>query len=114
MSSLKVFIVTRIYISASDRKSNGYSDCEVFVHREEACRLFRTWRKDELNIRKETNCEYNILTDDDNKFHCSWDGDREMLVVILSEKIVRYGAEDLKNLFFPNDDSTSSNESRIG
>lgn len=84
-----IFIVTRLYISASDSNSNGHSDCEVFQNRDEASRLFRIWREEELNLRKETGCDYNILTDKNEKFHCSWDSNLEMLIVILTEKVLK-------------------------
>jgi len=84
----KVFIVTRLYISASDYNSNGYYDCEVFLDKEKALQLFKKWRKEELDIRRETECTYEIYTDTEEKFHCSWDIDLEMLIIKMQEKTI--------------------------
>ena len=84
-----IFVVTRIFISASDQDSNGHSDCEVIRNRDEARRLFYTWREEELNLRKEASCDYNIHTDNKEKFHCSWDNDSEMLVLTMAEKVIK-------------------------
>lgn len=84
----KVYIVTRVYISASDCNSNGYSECEVYTEKANARKLFDKWKMEELNQRKETGCYYEIYADNDEKFHCAWDSDLEMLIITLHEKTI--------------------------
>ena len=67
----KIFIVTRTYISASDNSSNNRHDCEAFKTKEKAKQLFDKWRNEELELRQETGCDYEIRTDNEQAFRCS-------------------------------------------
>ncbi|MBO7580322.1 MAG: hypothetical protein J6T38_02225 [Bacteroidaceae bacterium] len=87
--SEKVYLVTRFYISASDYHSNAHSDCEVFSEKDEATNLFRIWREEELELRKETGCAYEIYKDTEEIFNCSWDSDLEMMVLTLQKKEIK-------------------------
>lgn len=81
-----VYIVMRFYISASDCNSNGHTDFEIFYNKEKARKLFREWRDEELEARRETDCAYEIHTNTEHTFHCSWDNELEMLFVKWEEK----------------------------
>ena len=83
----KIYVVSRLYFSATDRNSNGCFDCEVFIDKDAAIKLFHGWRVEELELRKETSCAYDIHQDNDSEFYCSWDGGSEMCIVIIDEKV---------------------------
>lgn len=88
-NSDKVYIVTRVYISMSADSSNSCHDCEAFYAKEKALQLFAKWRKDELDLRQETCCDYEISTDNEQNFRCSWDNNSEMLIIALVEKTIK-------------------------
>ena len=70
MNENNIYIVMRFYISASDNNSNGYSNCEIFSNKKKARQLFRKWRNEELEARRETGCAFDVNTDTEQMFHC--------------------------------------------
>ncbi len=82
----RIYIVTRFYISITGSNSNGDSDCEVFCEKRKAEQLFHKWHDEELDCRKESDCGYEIYIDTYEKFHCSWDDDKEMVFIALTEQ----------------------------
>ena len=80
-----LYVVTRLQISASDYNTNGNSDVRVFFEREKAHRLFKQWREEELQFRDDTEVAYKVYSDSNDRFHCAWDSDLEMLIVTLKE-----------------------------
>lgn len=80
-----LYVVTRLQISASDYNANGDSDVGVFLEKENAQKLFKKWREEELQFRKDTEVAYTVYSDTNDKFHCAWDSDLEMLIITLKE-----------------------------
>lgn len=91
MNENNIYIVMRFYISASDNNSNGYSNCEIFSNKKKARQLFRKWRNEELEARRETGCAFEVNTDTEQMFHCLWDSGLEMLFVKWEKKTVSPG-----------------------
>lgn len=90
----KVYIVTRVYISTSADNANNCHDCEAFYDKDKARQLFDKWRKEELELRQETGCDYEVSTYNEQTFSCSWDNNSEMLILVLTEKTIRTQQKD--------------------
>ena len=88
-NSNNVFVVTRQRISASDYRSNGYIDMDVFLEKSSASAIFNEWREEELNERVRLNDEYEILSDSREKFHCAWDCHLEMVIISINRHVVK-------------------------
>ncbi len=80
-----IFIVTHVTISSSEPNANGYMDVKAFSDKEKATRQLKTWREDELQLRRERGCPYEIYDDTETKFHCTWDSDLEGIIITLNE-----------------------------
>lgn len=88
MNDKNLYIVMRLYISASDYNSNGHTNFEIFSNKKIAQQLFRKWRDEELKARRETGCAFEVNTDTEQMFHCLWDSGLEMLFVKWEKKTV--------------------------
>ncbi len=84
--SQTVHVVTRLFLSASDCSSNGYSECKAFAGNDDAHELFARWREEELACRRESGCAYEVYSDSSEKFHCAWDGGQESAIIMHCEK----------------------------
>lgn len=84
-SNKYIFIVTHVTISSSEPNANGYMDVKAFSDRQKATKQLKTWREDELQMRRESGCEYEIYDDTETKFHCTWDSDLERVIISLNE-----------------------------
>ena len=84
-SNKNIFIVTHVTISSSEPNANGYMDVKAFSDRQKATKQLKTWREDELQMRRERGCAYEIYDDTETKFHCTWDSDLEGIVISLNE-----------------------------
>ena len=85
----KVFVVTRLYISASDYNSNGYTDVEVCRKESAALDIFSRWREEELQERKRLKDEYEVLSDTKDRFHCTWDSGLETVLMTIKSNIIK-------------------------
>lgn len=74
------FTVSRVYVSLNDEDGNTH-ETKIFKDLEDAVTQLRKWRNDELSLREESGCYYQIKHDTDDKFRVSWDDDREMLSI---------------------------------
>lgn len=74
------FTVSRVYVSLSDEDGNTH-ETKNFKNKEDAVTQLRKWRDEELSLRKESGCYYQIIHDTNDKFRMSWDDDREMLSI---------------------------------
>lgn len=83
-SKQPMYSVSRIYISQNDEDGN-IQDTKLFKREEEAIAQFKQWRDDELELRKETECAYEIKIDGEDNFRLTWDDEREMLCIGICE-----------------------------
>ena len=83
-----VYVVTHITISSSDPAANGYTDVKTFSDKDKATDQLKQWRDDELELRKESECDYQIYDDTPSHFHCTWDSDNEGIILSLHETIL--------------------------
>ena len=79
-SKQPMYSVSRIYVSLNDENGNRH-DTKLFKGEEEAIAQFKQWRDDELELRKESECAYEIKTDREDNFRLTWDDEREMLSI---------------------------------
>lgn len=84
-SNKNIFIVTHVTISSSEPNANGYIDVKAFSDKEKATEQLKSWREDEIELRRESGCPYEIYDDTETKFHCTWDSDLEGIVISLNE-----------------------------
>ena len=75
-----MYAVSRIYVSLNDEDGNMH-DTKLFKGKEEAIAQFKQWRDNELELRKESECAYEIKIDREDNFRLTWDDEREMLSV---------------------------------
>ena len=54
-----------------------------------ALTIFNRWREEELQERKRQEDEYEILSDNEEKFHCAWDSSLEMVMITVESKTVK-------------------------
>ena len=79
----KLYVVSRVYVSLNDEDGNSH-DTKLFKNREDAVAQMKRWRNDEMILRKESGCAYEIIVDSDDRFRLSWDDEREMLSIGIS------------------------------
>ena len=77
------FTVSRVYVSLNDEDGNSH-DTKLFYNKEKAVDQLKLWRNDEMLLRKESGCGYDIVYDDDDRFRLIWDDGREMLSIGIS------------------------------
>ena len=77
------FTVSRVYVSLNDEDGNIY-DTKIFYNKEKAVAQLKRWRNDEMILRKESSCAYDVVYDDENRFRLTWDDGREMLCIGVS------------------------------
>ena len=83
-----VYVVNRVQISASEYNQNGYTQTFLFRDKAKAEKYFKDLRSEDLSELDRLECDYEIYTDSDEKFHVSWDGDLEMVFITLKEKTI--------------------------
>ena len=79
----KPYVVSRVYVSLNDEDGNSH-DTKLFKKREDAVAQMKRWRNDEMILRKESGCAYEIIVDNDDRFRLAWDDEREMLSIGIS------------------------------
>ena len=80
-----MFVLTHVTVSTSEPDANGFVDARLFKTKQQALDLFKKWRDEELEYRKNTGAAYAVYTDTDRKFHCTWDSDNEGVIISLKE-----------------------------
>lgn len=80
-----LFVITHVTISASEPDANGFVDARVFKTKQQALELLKKWRDEELEYRKNTGAAYVVYTNNDQKFHCTWDADNEGVIITIKE-----------------------------
>lgn len=75
-----IYTVIRTYVSLNDEDCNRH-DAKLFKEEEEAIAQFKQWRDNELELRKESECAYEIKIDREDSFRLTWDDEREMLSI---------------------------------
>ena len=83
-----VYVVNRVQISASEYNMNGYTQTFLFRDIIKAEQRLKDLRLEELSELGRLECDYEIYTDSDVKFHVSWDSDLEMVFITLKENII--------------------------
>ena len=83
-SKQPIYAVSRIYVSLNDEDGCSH-DTKLFKGKEEARAQFKQWRDNELELRKESECAYEIKFDGEDNFRLTWDDEREMLSITLVE-----------------------------
>ncbi len=83
-----VYMVNRVRISASEYNMNGYTQTFLFRDKIKAEKRLNDLRSEDLSELDRLNCNYEIYTDSDEKFHISWDSDQEMVFITLNKKII--------------------------
>ena len=79
-SKQPMYTVSRIYVSLNDEYGNRH-DAKLFRRKEDAMACLKHWRDDELELRNESECGYEIKTDREDNFRLTWDDEREMLSI---------------------------------
>ena len=74
------YIVNRRYLSLNDEDWNS-NDSLLFYSKKKAQNQIKQWREDEMNLRKESACAYEIKTNEKNFFRLSWDDEKEWLFI---------------------------------
>lgn len=74
------YIVNRRYLSLNDEDWNS-NDSLLFYSKKKAQNQLKQWREDEMNLRKESACAYEIKTNEKNSFRLSWDDEKEWLFI---------------------------------
>lgn len=74
------YIVNRRYLSLNDEDGNS-NDTLLFYSKKEAQNQLKRWREDEMILRMESSCAYEIKTDEKNTFRLSWDDEKEWLFI---------------------------------
>ncbi len=83
-----VYVVNRVQISASEYNTNGFTQTFLFRDRIKADKCFKDLRSHDLSELDRSECDYEICTDSDEKFHVSWDSHLEMVFITLKEKTI--------------------------
>ena len=83
-----IYVVNRVQISASEYNMNGYTQTFLFRDIIKAEKCLKDLRSEDLSELDRLECDYEIYTDSDEKFHVSWDSDLEMLFITLKEKAI--------------------------
>ena len=84
-----VYVVNRVQISASEYNQNGYTQTFLFRDKAKAEKYFKDLRSEDLSELDRLECDYEIYTDSDEKFHVSWDSDLEMVFITLKENTIQ-------------------------
>ena len=87
-SQRQCYTVSRMYVSLNDEDGNIH-DTILFYNREKAEKQLRRWRNDEMLLRKESGCDYEVVYDDNDRFHLTWDNGRELLVLGINRVFCR-------------------------
>lgn len=80
-----MYVTTHFTQSASEYEANGYTCVKLFSKREDAVSQLKAWRADELELREQTACPYEVYEDTDETFHCTWDSDLEGVFIQVHE-----------------------------
>ena len=79
-SSKQTYTVSRVYVSLNDEDGNIH-DTMLFKNKEDAITQLQQWRNDEICLRRESGCAYEIIVDHDEMFRMTWDNERELLSI---------------------------------
>lgn len=85
------YVVSRMYISLNEDIGNR-NDCKIFYNKEDALSQLQDWRNNELDLRKESDADYEIVYDDEERFQLRWDDDREVLsigIAVIAQKMIK-------------------------
>lgn len=84
-----VYVVNRVQISASEYNQNGYTQTFLFRDKVKAEKCLKDLRSEDLSELDRLEFDYDIYIDSDEKFHVSWDSDKEMVFITLKEKTIQ-------------------------
>ena len=79
-STSPYYTVSRVYVSLNDENGNSH-DTDFFKNRDDAISQLSHWRSEEMKLRKESECDYQIFADKEDFFRMAWDDQREMLSI---------------------------------
>ena len=74
------YIVNRRYLSLNDNDGNS-NDTLLFYSKKEAQNQLKRWREDEMTLRMESACAYEIKNKEKDSFTLSWDDEKEWLFI---------------------------------
>lgn len=83
-----IYVVNRVQISASEYYQNGYTRTFLFRDKMKAEKCLKNLRSADLLELDRLDCDYEIYTDSEDKFHVSWDCDLEMVFITLKERTI--------------------------
>jgi hypothetical protein len=88
MEKNQVFVVVYIALSESDPDANGYSETKTFGHYDDAHKYMQLLVSNEISFCKDEEREYQILEDEEKKFHMAWNNQADQVIIKIEDQEV--------------------------
>jgi len=88
MEKNQVFVVVYITLSESDPDANGYSETKTFAHYDDAHNYMQLLASNEISFCKDEEREYQIIEDEEKKFHMAWNNQADQVIIKIEDQEV--------------------------